>query len=111
MSRPFTLAGYDVAPVARRPNGKVLVTYLTRAGAVTDRYREAELHELRRPGTHIAELKAIAARLPLVSFATDLPPSTRPLATHAFDGAAGASVTPRRAGGFLHAHHALPQED
>ena len=107
--RPFTLGGFAVRLAARRPDGKLLVALLDRQGRLTGDYREAEIFQLRRIGTHMAALKRLAAALPLASFPFDSPPAVTPQTAA---GSGGACPHPiQGVAGFLHAHHALPAGD
>lgn len=61
----YQIGGFDVALAARLAgSSRVLAVYIDRGGRPTDRYREVEAHELRRIGTHLAEIKAAIAALP-----------------------------------------------
>ncbi len=108
--RPFTLGGSDVRLAARRPGGLVLVAYLDPQGRLCGRYADVPLHTLRRLGTHMADLKRLAAALPLAAFVIDAAPPTAVAPSTAVPAGTHPSL-PQRSGGFLHAHHALPEGD
>lgn len=103
--RPYTLGGTDVVLVARQADGHAICAYLDRHGDRTGGHRTAWPHELRRLGTHLAEIKAEIAKLPLVNADGSLPaPVTLPTPIPQEAPAA-------RPRAFLFAHHAVPTGD
>jgi hypothetical protein len=99
--RPYTLGGTDVALVARQADGHVVCAYLDPNGRRTGGHRPAWAHELRRLGTHLAEIKAEIAKLPLANADGALPAPT-PIPQEA------PAARPRA---LLFAHHAVPPND
>lgn len=101
----YQLGGFDVALAGRRVGTeRAVVVYLDRLGQPTDRYREVQAFELRRVGTHLAEIKAAIAALPEIRFAWEPAP---PAAPGTSDSRPVVVTNWRR----LFAHHAIPAGD
>jgi len=94
---PLTLAGGDVTLTARLTDGRAVAVFLDRDGGRTPFSQPAHCFELRGIGWHLAEIKALIARLPLQGAAPVAPVSPT-------------DADAPRPRGFLHAHHTAAED-